>query len=167
MENNIVLIGMPGSGKSIVGQILARKTGLSFVDLDAFIEEVAGKSIPQIFAEDGEAIFRDLEQQCAEEVSRRSGQVIATGGGVILREANMSALSHNGVIVFLDRPVSDILGENLSGRPLLTDDANRIHRLYDERIQLYRRYGQITVKNDGMPEQAAAEIVDAVGRLKN
>lgn len=82
--------------------------------------------------------------------------MIATGGGVILREANMRALSHNGVIVFLDRPVSDILGENLSGRPLLTDDANRIHRLYDERIQLYRRYGQITVKNDGMPEQAAA-----------
>lgn len=167
MENNIVLIGMPGSGKSTVGQILARKTGFSFVDLDVFIEEVAGKSIPQIFAEDGEVIFRDLEQQCAEEVSRRSGQVIATGGGVILREANMRALSHNGVIVFLDRPVSDILGENLSDRPLLADDVNRIHRLYDERIQLYRRYGQIKVKNDGMPEQAAAEIVDAVGRLKN
>ena len=106
--NNIVLIGMPGSGKSTVGKILAEKTGLSFVDLDAVIEETAKKSIPQIFSEDGEPAFRDLEQKCVEEVSAQSRQVIATGGGVILREANMKALSQNGLIVFLDRPVSDI-----------------------------------------------------------
>lgn len=166
MKHNIVLIGMPGSGKSTVGQVLARKTGCSFVDLDAVIEKTAGKSISEIFAEDGEPAFRDLEQKCAEEVSGRSGQVIATGGGVILREANMAALSENGIVVFLDRPVADILGENLSGRPLLADDASRIHRLYDERMELYRRYGQLTVENTGAPEHAAEIILDGLGRLE-
>ena len=162
MKHNIVLIGMPGSGKSTVGIILAEKTGLSFVDLDAVIEKTAGKSIPQIFSEDGEPAFRDLEQKCAEKISKQSGQVIATGGGVILREANMKALSQNSLIVFLDRPVSDILGENLSERPLLADDATRIHRLYDERIGLYRRYGGFTVENNSAPEEAAAKILNAI-----
>ncbi|MBC8560898.1 shikimate kinase [Fumia xinanensis] len=162
MKNNIVLIGMPGSGKSTVGKILAEKTGLFFVDLDAVIENMAKKSIPQIFSEDGEPAFRDLEQKCVEEVSAQSRQVIATGGGVILREANMKALSQNGLIIFLDRPVSDILGENLSERPLLADDATRIHRLYDERIRLYRRYGKFTVENNSAPEEAAEKILDAI-----
>lgn len=166
MKNNVVLIGMPGSGKSTVGKILAEKMGFSFVDLDAVIEGAAGKSIPQIFSEDGEPVFRDLEQKCAEEVSRHSEQVIATGGGVILREENMKALSKTGVIVFLDRPVSDILGENLSDRPLLADDVTRIHRLYDERIGLYRRYGEITVENCGTPEGTAEKIICAMRRLK-
>lgn len=166
MENNIVLIGMPGSGKSTVGQILARQAGFTFVDLDEVIEAKAQKPIPQIFAEDGETAFRNFEQRCAEEVSKRCGLVIATGGGVILRAANMIALSQNGIIVFIDRPVSDILGENLSGRPLLADDVTRIHKLYHERIELYRLYGQITVENSGTPEQAAAKILDEVGRFK-
>ena len=83
MKNNLVLIGMPGSGKSTVGKILAEKMGFSFVDLDAVIENMANKSISQIFSEDGEPAFRDLEQKSAEEVSTQSRQVIATGGGVI------------------------------------------------------------------------------------
>ena len=166
MKNNVVLIGMPGSGKSTVGKILAEKTGFSFVDLDAVIENMAKKSISQIFSEDGEPAFRDLEQKSAEEVSTQSRQVIATGGGVILREANMKTLSKTGVIVFLDRPVSDILGENLSNRPLLADDVTRIHRLYDERIGLYRRYGEITVENCGTPEGTAEKIICAMRRLK-
>ena len=166
MDNNLVLIGMPGSGKSTVGQMLAQKCGAVFVDLDTVIEETAGKSIPHIFAEDGELAFRDLEQKCAQEASRRSGQVIATGGGIILREANMKALSENGVIVFLDRPVADILGENLSGRPLLADDVTRIYRLYEDRIGLYRRYSQIAVENRTTPEDAAKIILDEVRRME-
>lgn len=166
MDYNIVLIGMPGSGKSTVGRPLAKKMNAVFVDLDTAIEQKAGKTIPQIFAEDGEPAFRDMEQLCAEETAARSGQVIATGGGIILREANMTALGKKGVVVFLDRPVGDILRENLSGRPLLKDDATRIHRLYDQRIGLYRRYGQITVENTTTPRETVQKILDAVRRTR-
>ncbi len=166
MNKNIVLIGMPGSGKTTVGRILAQKMGAVFSDLDKAIEQRAQKPIPQIFAEDGETVFRDLEQQCAQEISCQSGLVVATGGGIVLREANMEALSQNGLIVFLDRPVSEILGENLSDRPLLANDATRIHKLYEERIGLYRRYGQIVIDNRVSAENAASAILDAVRRVQ-
>ena len=159
MNGNIVLIGMPGSGKTSVGKLLAEALGRTFFDLDQAVEESAGKSIPAIFAEEGEGAFRQRETDCARQVAARVGLVIATGGGIVLRQENMEALSATGTVIFLDRSVEEICGSDLSGRPLIGKDLNRVQALYDQRIGLYRRYARITVGSHDAPEQVAREIL--------
>ncbi len=163
MRENIVLIGMPGSGKTSVGRLLAGMLGRTFLDLDQAVEESAGKTISAIFAEEGEEAFRRRETACARQAAARTGLVIATGGGAVLRQENMDALSATGVVVFLDRSVEEICGSDLSGRPLIGGNPDRVRALYDQRIGLYRRYAQFTVESHGRPEQIAREILD---RLK-
>ena len=158
MKENIVLIGMPGSGKTSVGKLLAEMLDRTFLDLDQAVEESAGKSIPGIFAEEGEEAFRQKETACARQAAARTGLVIATGGGIVLREENMEALSATGTVVFLDRTVEEICGSDLSGRPLIGGDLDRVRALYDQRIGLYRRFAQLTVGSHHAPEQVAREI---------
>jgi len=104
MNKNLVLIGMPGSGKTTVGQLLSQRLDLPLVDTDWMVEREAGRSIPDIFAQDGEASFRALETRAARQAAAREGIVIATGGGMVLREENMAAMSACGGVFFLDRP---------------------------------------------------------------
>lgn len=159
MNGNIVLIGMPGSGKTSVGKLLAEALGMTFLDLDQAVEESAGKSIPAIFAGEGEEVFRRRETACARQAAARTGLVVATGGGIVLRQENMEALSATGTVIFLDRSVEEICGSDLSGRPLIGKDLNRVQALYDQRIGLYRRYARITVGSHDAPEQVAREIL--------
>ena len=156
---NLVLIGMPGSGKTSVGRILAERLGMTFLDLDEAIQRAAGKPIPAIFAEDGEEVFRRMETACARDAAAGAGQVIATGGGIILREENMEALAVSGTIIFLERSVEEICGSDLSGRPLIGRDLNRVRILYDQRIGLYRRYAEITAGSHDAPDRVAAAIL--------
>ena len=158
---NIVLIGMPASGKTVLGRIVAKRMKLSFVDMDKKIEQDAGRSISEIFAAEGESAFRALEAACAAELGAREGLVISTGGGAVKSEENMRALGANGVIVFIDRRVEDILTSNMKNRPLLRDDPSRVYALYRERIGLYRRWADVEVKNRGSVYQTAAAIVRA------
>ena len=158
MKENIVLIGMPGCGKTTVGRKLARLTGMAFLDLDEEIEKTAGCSIPQIFETQGEGEFRRLETLCAKKAAQLKGRVVACGGGIVLREENMAALKETGVIVFLDRKVSDICSSNLSGRPLIAGDLSRVQALYDQRIGLYRKYAEIAVDCSCAPEEAARRV---------
>ncbi|MEG0441932.1 MAG: shikimate kinase, partial [Oscillospiraceae bacterium] len=95
---NIVLIGMPGSGKSVVGALLSRQLSRPFIDLDTLIEETASLTVSEIFEQWGEEAFRDLESALAVQTAQESGVVIATGGGVILREENMKALQKTGIL---------------------------------------------------------------------
>ncbi len=162
MDKNIVLIGMPGSGKSTVGKILAQKMNMNFADLDTEIENYLGESISDVFAKKGEKFFRDAETHCAETVAKKKSLVIATGGGVIIREENMKALSENGVVVFLDRPLSALLGEDLSGRPLLKDGAERLYNLYNKRIDLYKKYAEYKIESVKSPEFVAENVVSAI-----
>ncbi|MEG2597559.1 MAG: shikimate kinase, partial [Oscillospiraceae bacterium] len=118
------------------------------------------KTIAQIFAEQGEIAFRDIETACVKKVSKKRGQVIATGGGVVLRKENMDALSENGILIFIDRPIADIANENLSDRPLLAADKNQLFALYEQRIFLYRSYGEWIVNFAGTPEEIAAWITE-------
>ncbi len=114
---NIVLIGMMGSGKTTCGRLLAQRLDRAFVDCDELIEQFTGRTIPEIFETDGEDAFRGLESQVIREVSAQRDLVVATGGGAVLRQANVAALRKNGVTVFLDRPVEDILaGVSMAGR---------------------------------------------------
>lgn len=156
---NIILIGMPGSGKSTVGAILSKRLQLSFVDTDAMVVKAAGRAIADIFAQDGEEAFRDLESEAARQAGAMEGAVIATGGGIIKRPENMRALSQNGIVFFLDRPPEEIAGDDHSARPLIGEDREKVFRLYRERIRLYRKYGQHRVTNVANASAAASVIL--------
>lgn len=149
---NIVLIGLSGCGKSTVGRRLARRLRLPLLDTDVMIEERTGRTIPDIFAREGEAGFRNMETACVKEAAEKEGVVISTGGGVILREENMATLSKNGLVVFIDRHPSHILrSTTLGDRPLVQNDRDRLFRLYADRLALYRRHADVTVPNHGGP----------------
>ena len=158
MKRNIVLIGMPGCGKSAVGRELAALLHMVLVDTDQMVEQVDGRTIADIFAQEGEPAFRDKETEAAKRAAAMSGVIIATGGGMILREENMQALRTSGVVFFRDRPLGDILGEDLSDRPLLSADKQRIYDLYEQRIGLYRKYADYVISNTNTAKQAAKQI---------
>ncbi len=133
-KENIVLVGMPGSGKTTLGKILARKLGKDFVDTDCEIVKTDGRGIPEIFAKDGEAFFRKVESDVIKSVSARQGCVIATGGGAVLNPVNVDLLKENGRVVFVDRPLESILPT--SDRPL-SSDREALEKRYNERYGIY------------------------------
>ena len=155
---NLVLIGMPGSGKSTVGKILSRMLCMPLADTDALVEQTAGKTIPELFAQEGETAFRDRETAAARQAASLDNTVIATGGGIVLRPENMAALSATGLVFFRDRDLADILGEDHMGRPLVGSDPDKLRLLYTQRIELYRKYAQYTISNTKTAVEAAVRI---------
>jgi shikimate dehydrogenase len=150
---NIVLIGMPGCGKTSIGKVLAKKLGRNFVDTDEVITKNAGKPIQSIFAEDGEDAFRTLEHYALQTACKESGLVIATGGGVVTRSVNRRVISQNSVVIFLDREISQL---PTSGRPLSQRDG--IESLAAIRLPLYIQWSDYIVKVCGV-EETVAEIM--------
>jgi shikimate dehydrogenase len=135
-KENIVLIGMPGSGKSTVGRMISEITGRAFVDTDTVIQEMTGKHPAEIIRESGEDAFRDIETQAVREVSKKSGIVIATGGGIIKRCENISLLRQNGKILYLDCPTDEL--PVTPDRPL-SASREAIEELYRTRHPLYKK----------------------------
>jgi shikimate dehydrogenase len=154
---NIALIGMPGCGKSTVGRIFAQMTGRPFADIDERVEAAAGKSIPQIFAEDGEETFRQLETRILGGEARKSGMVIATGGGVVTRPENLDLLRQNSFIVYLKRELSDLVTD---GRPRWQNIG--IQALAEQRLPLYEAWGDCAIQVEAQPEQTAVRIMEAL-----
>ncbi len=147
MSRNIVLIGLSGCGKSTVGAALSYRLRMHFVDMDAYIERKEGMSVRQIFEARGEAAFRQLETEAAKALSESGGKIIATGGGAVLSPQNMAYLKQNAVVVFLDRTPDAILKKiNLSIRPLLAAEPERLYQLDRERRPLYERYADLRVE---------------------
>ena len=166
---NLYLVGMMGSGKSTAGRHLAELLGYRFLDADSSIEQVAGRPIPEIFAREGEAGFRQLEAAVLNQIASWHSLVVATGGGVVTRPENWGQL-HQGVVIWLDAPEALLL-ERLSGdptpRPLLQadDPAARLQALVAERRPLYAQ-ADLHIVQDGRPaEQVAAQILEALPRV--
>ena len=157
---NVVLIGMPGCGKSTIGNLLARKLGRKFVDADEEIIQLAGKSIPEIFAQDGEDAFRQWESDALAHLGKQSGLVIATGGGCVTRQRNYPALHQNGSIVWLERDLSLLPTD---GRPL--SQSNRLEEMYAVRKPLYEAFADVRVANTGSPEDTVTEILSKLEEL--
>lgn len=157
---NIVLIGMPGCGKTTIGTLLAEKLGRTLADADEKIISLAGKSIPEIFAQDGEPTFRDWETQALTELGKQSGLVIATGGGCVTQKRNYPLLHQNGYLVWLERDYSVLPTD---GRPL--SQANDLGKMYAARKPLYEAFADIRVENAGTPEETAQKILDALEEL--
>ncbi len=153
---NIVLIGMPGCGKTTIGRIISEKTGKEFVDMDDKIVKKAGKPIPEIFEEVGESGFRDIESQVAAELGKQRGLVIATGGGTVLREENIYTLKQNGLIIHIKRPVDSL---PMDGRPL-SKDIDSLRTMEAARMPLYEAAADLTFDNS--IKRLPKELADAV-----
>ena len=157
-KENIVLIGMPGCGKSTIGQALAEKLGRRFVDIDRLIVEREGRSIPGIFEEGGEELFRRIEIEAVAALNHETGIVIACGGGVVTREENYYSLAENGRLVFINRDI-EVLPTD--GRPL--SQSTPLARMYAQRLPLYRSWCDLEVENkDRTIEEIAEEIIAAI-----
>ena len=155
-DRNVVLVGMPSSGKTTVGRALASNLNREFVDVDELIVKAHG-DIPSIFANEGEAIFRLYESEIIAELSKKHRLVIATGGGAVLKERNRLNLRQNGLIVYLKRDLSALSDE---GRPL--SQGGRINDLFLKREPIYRSIAELSVDNDGSVEDAVNKIVKEV-----
>lgn len=154
---NIVLVGMPGCGKSSIGTLLAEKLDRPFLDADAEIEKAAGMPIPDFFKLYGEAAFRDLESRVLAALGKRSGAVIATGGGAVLREENYAALHQNSTIVWLTR---DLARLPIDGRPV--SQATSLDALFAARKTRYERFADHIIDNNGAPDETVRAILEAL-----
>jgi len=160
MGRNIVLIGMPGAGKTTIGKMLYEKLELKFVDVDEFIVEESGKTITELF-DVGESHFRDVESRAVKKLSMGNSSIIATGGGVIKNKENIEELKKKGIIVFIDRPLENIAGDvEISKRPLLKDGVQKLYDLYDERYELYKKHSDFHIMNDCEIEDVADKIIE-------
>lgn len=163
---NLYLVGMMGAGKTTVGRLMATHLGYRFVDTDAVIEQVTGQSITQLFANVGEAAFRQLESQVLAEVCAYTNLAIATGGGIVLRRENWSYL-HHGLIVWLDVPVELLYARLASNttRPLLqeADPLEKLQTLLEQRQPLYAQADlRVTLTNEETPEQIATRVLEEI-----
>lgn len=154
---NIVIIGMPGSGKTAVSTMLAERLGRKIFDTDTIVSEKAGVTIPEIFAAQGEVGFRKLETEATAEVGKLSGNIISTGGGVVTVADNYELLHQNGVIVWIERDTNKLARD---GRPIsLSSDLNE---LYAARLPLYERFADIKADNNGDINDTVNAIMEMI-----
>lgn len=154
---NLILIGMPGCGKTAIGMLLAQRTGKKFVDADEALEQRVGRPITEIIPTEGESAFRQMETDTLAQLGKQSGLVIATGGGCVTQERNHPLLHQNGTILWLTRSI-DKLPTN--GRPL--SQAGKLSEMFEKRRALYERFADISVSNDGPVEETLAQIMAAL-----
>ena len=157
MEKSITLIGLPGCGKTTVGNLLSDKLNYEFIDMDFYIEDNQGKTIIEL--------FKNIETETCKELGERSKTIISSGGGVVKKRINIEYLKKNSIVVFIDRPVENILGDiEVEKRPLLANGKEVLYKLYDERYDLYKEYCDYRVENTGSLEEVVNKIAKVVNR---
>ncbi len=162
MSKNIVLIGMPGCGKSTIGYILSKQLNMGFIDIDKYIELNEKKSIKEMFTI-GENYFRDIETKYSSILGKSNSYIIATGGGIIKRHENIKYLKENSIIVFINRPIENIINDiDTDIRPLLSSGKEKLYQLYSERIDLYKKYSDIEIYNNGKISEAVDMITEKI-----
>ena len=161
-RRNIVLTGMSLAGKTTLGTLVSGKLGRRLEDTDLMIIDREKREITDIFATDGEPYFRDLESAMCRELAAEKGIVIATGGGAILREENVDALKKNGIIIFLDRPLDQLMPA--SDRPL-ADTKENVAALLEKRYPIYRSTCDGSISNDKTPEDGAEKILSLLDMI--
>ena len=152
---NIVFIGMPGCGKTSIGKALSEKMGREFVDSDDLIVQLSGKSIPDIFAEDGEEVFRKIETDALKILCKRSCLIIATGGGIVTQPRNKNIIRQNSIVVYLDRNITEL---PLSNRPVSIRDG--VEALAAVRLPLYEQWSDVK-----LPVQDIEQMVDQLSSM--
>lgn len=165
---NLYLIGMMGAGKTTVGRVVAKRLGYCFFDTDAVIEQATGQSIAEIFAESGEAAFRQIETQVLGQLAAYKKLTIATGGGIVIDRKNWSYLRH-GIVVWLDLPI-EMLHQRLQSsttRPLLQDDLSldRLKTLLEQRSHLYAQADlRVTLTHQENPNRVAKRVIESIAQ---
>ncbi len=162
-RKNIVLCGFMGCGKSTIGDLLSKKMGMSFVDLDAYIEKKENKTVSEIFADSGEEYFRKLEREASKELSEKRGLIIAAGGGTLTFKENVDVLKTSGKIILLDVPV-EVISDRLKfddTRPLLArpDKEEAMRELYEKRMPLYKSAADVVIDASQSPMQVCRDII--------
>ena len=149
MKDKVVLIGMPGCGKTTIGKVLAKEINYNFYDMDSFIKDISKRTIEDLFNE-GEDIFRAVETDACIKLSKKKRAIISSGGGVVKKSENIDILKENCIIVFINRPIENIIEDvDVKSRPLLKDGKEKIYNLYEERIELYKNAADIEIENVG------------------
>ncbi len=168
-KRNIILTGFMGTGKTVTGRVLAERTGLELVDMDSIIETRQGKTIPEIFAQDGEAAFRAMERALVQELAQRDGLIISTGGGIVLNPDNIADFEKTGLAVCLKASPEEIFRrvEADTTRPLLNGDKRaQIEAILAERKPLYDAVAH-GIATDGLTTEETAGQILALYELEN
>lgn len=167
MKNKVLLIGMPGCGKTTISKMLGEATHLPVIDMDSYIENSTGQKINELFNR-GEDYFRNLETKACEQLSKEEHVIISSGGGMILNPLNISYFQENSLIIFLNRPVEKIeVDIDRSTRPLLQSRRSTLQELYNERYPLYTKYSHYTIDNSGDPYTTVSIIINLINFTKN
>ncbi|ALV21115.1 MAG: shikimate kinase [Carnobacterium sp.] len=166
MKTNIVLIGMPGCGKSTFGKRLSKEIDFSFIDMDVYIETYSSQTIAQLW-EVGEDHFRNIETAVCKLLTKENYTIVSSGGGIIKREENIRLLKKTSYIFFIDRPLELIMRDiDVSGRPLLKNDKQTLVGLFEQRIEQYRAAADFIIENDTTPATAVQQMHTFIQHLK-
>ncbi|RBP40247.1 shikimate kinase [Garciella nitratireducens] len=159
MKNKVLLIGMPGSGKTTLSRMLSKILQVPYIDMDDFIESQTGKEISQIF-QNGEHYFRYVETQACNVLAKKKDLIIAAGGGIVKKPVNLKYFEQDTLILFINRPIEEIIKDiDLSTRPLLKSGMHKLELLYKERYSLYKKFSDYTIENVGDINKTLEEIL--------